>query len=87
MFGSGYERGSYRLDFVFSNPPGLAINVQGEYFHYDVGTQRQALDRLLRIHMAGQLITLIWIDESAAIERTGWIVGEALNFRDHSRFA
>ena len=87
IFGGRIDRGGYVLDFLFSNPPGLAINVQGEYYHYGLGTAIIARDRLLRAQMAGQGVTLIFIDESDILDNVEYYVGEALNFKDHSRLA
>ena len=83
-FGTG-ERGSYSLDFLFIDPPGLAFNVQGVYWHYGQGTSTEANDVLLRAQLAQHDITLIFVDEDDVLEDVRWIVGEALQFRDHSR--
>ena len=80
------ERGSFILDFLFiQNPPGLAINVQGAYWHYEQGRATIARDKLLRAQLAGQGITLIFIDAEDANNRLRYIVREALNFKDHSQ--
>lgn len=84
IFGGRTERGGAVLDFFFIEPPGLAINVQGEYWHYQRGVQHRALDRLRKAQLAGQGITLIYIDAIAAETRTRWVVTQALKFQDHS---
>ena len=84
-FGPSNEKGSNVPDFVFHNPPGLAINIQGVWIHYGQGSDKIAADRLLRAQLAGQGITLIFIDADDIEDNVRYYVGEALQFRDHSR--
>ena len=35
LMGGRQERGGVVIDFMFSNPPGLAINVQGTFYHQE----------------------------------------------------
>ena len=85
LFG-GRVRGGYVIDFMFGPTyPGLAINVQGTYYHYEQGSGRLAQDELLRAQMAGMGITLIFIDEDDIMDNVRYYVGEALQYRDHSR--
>ena len=85
IFGFFLEPGSKKLDFFFANPPGLAINVQGEYWHYDQGSHKIAGDELLREMLASDGIRMVFIDESDVLRDVRYYVSEALNFRDHSR--
>ena len=34
LMGGRLDKGGSVVDFLFSNPPDLAINVQGNYYHY-----------------------------------------------------
>jgi|GEM_PF-4054466 len=87
MMGGRSERGGAIIDFVFENPPGLAINIQGEFFHYEQGTAQIRNSLIDRELLAGQGITLIFID-AADLERDAeFYVREALAFRDHSLLA
>lgn len=79
--GGRLQKGGMVLDFLFNDPPDLAINVQGTYFH--AGTQR--LDAIVRAQMAGQGITVIFIDEADILEDVRRVVGAALQYRDLSR--
>ena len=72
------------MDFLFFNPPDLAINVQSEFFHYQTAELRTQ-DELQRIALEGQGVTVIYIDESDIVKNVGFFVSEALRFRDHSR--
>jgi hypothetical protein len=85
LMGGRLERGGAVIDFLFSNPPDLAIAVQGVYFHYEMGSEIQARDQIVREQLAGQGITLIFIDENDIMERPRYYVEEALQYRDHSR--
>jgi hypothetical protein len=82
--GGRTQRGGVIIDFLFRSPPGLAINVQGEYFHHEAGASVIARDRLGRAQLAGSGITLIFIDAQDALSNPRFYVGEALRFRDHS---
>ena len=73
------------IDFDFSNPPDLAINVQGVYFHYQFGVETSARDRMARAQLAGEGKQLIFIDEDDLYNDTDYYVLEALRYRDHSR--
>ena len=59
---SSRERGTAIIDFLILEPPGLGINVQGEYFHYEQGADVIARDRLLKAQLAAQGVTLVFID-------------------------
>ena len=81
--GGRLQKGGMILDFLFSDPPDLAINVQGTFFH---GTaEQQSLDRIVRAQMAGQGITLIFIDEIDILADVRRFVRAALQYRDLSR--
>lgn len=85
LFGGRTIRGGYVIDFLILDPPDLAINVQGEFWHYQRGSEVMATDKMARAQMAGQGIVLIFIDESDILEDVRYYVGEALQYRDHSR--
>lgn len=84
MFGGRVERGGLVIDFLFPDL-GLAINPVGEYWHR--GAQSDAQDLMERAALAGQGITLIFIDEQDLYTDALFYVREALEFRDHSRLA
>ena len=84
LFGGRLERGGLVIDFLFINPPDLAINVQGEFFHQEQGADVVARDRLARAALAGEGITLIFIDASDALAEPDRMVRDALNYRDNS---
>lgn len=87
-FGGGkIERGGMVIDFMFNNPPNLAINVQGTYYHYEQGSINIAQDLLAREILAGEGISLIFLDEDDIMIDPTFYVREALNFRDYSRFS
>lgn len=86
LFGGRQTRGGYVVDFIFENPPGLAIEIQGVYFHSEQGGSEQiADDRLKRATLAGEGLTVIFIDEDDALRDIREVVEDALNFIDRSR--
>ena len=87
LMGGRMTKGGAVIDFEFINPPDLAVNVQGVYYHYEFGVEQKARDIITRAQMAGQGITLVFIDEDDIMQDPEYYVREALNYRDHSRMA
>jgi len=85
LLGGRIQKGGVVIDFDFSNPPDLAINVQGVYFHYQFGVETRARDEMVRAQLAGSGQILIFIDEDDLLEDPDYYVMEALRYRDHSR--
>jgi len=88
LMGGRLDKGGFILDFMFTNPPDLGINVQGVYYHYQKypgGVESKARDVLARASMAGENITLIFIDDDDLMHDPVYYCREALNYRDHSR--
>ena len=78
-------KGGLVLDFVFYNPPDLAVNVQGIYYHYEFGVEVKGRDVIARQQVAGQGTKLIFIDEDDILTDAEYYCREALRYRDHSR--
>ena len=87
LMGGRMTKGGVVIDFEFTNPPDLAINIQGVYYHYEFGVEQKARDIITRAQMAGQGVTLVFIDEDDIMQDPEYYVKEALNYRDHSRMA
>ena len=85
MMGGRATRGGLVLDFIFYNPPDLAVNVQGIYYHYEFGVEVKGRDVIARQQVAGQGIKLIFIDEDDILTDAEYYCREALRYRDHSR--
>jgi hypothetical protein len=83
--GGRMEKGGQVLDFLFYDPPDLAVNIQGVYYHYQFGVESGARDKIAREQMLGAGITVIFIDEDDIMEDPDYYAREALNYRDHSR--
>ena len=83
--GGRLDKGGLILDFIFSNPPDLAINIQGEYYHYGMGATFIQNDIIVRQQMAADGINLIFIDESDILEDVDYYLREAFNYKDHSQ--
>jgi len=85
LLGGRLDKGGFVLDFLFTNPPDLAVNVQGVYYHYEFGVEVKARDIMARAGLAGQNITLIFIDDEDLLKDPMYYCRQALNYRDHSR--
>ena len=85
LAGGRLDKGGIVLDFVFSNPPDLAVNIQGVYYHYEFGVEVKARDLMARAMMAGQGISLIFVDDDDLIRDAVYYCREALNYQDHSQ--
>ena len=85
LMGGRMDKGGFVLDFIFTDPPDLAVNVQGVYYHYEFGVETKARDIMARASLAGQNMTLIFIDEDDLMEDPRYYCREALRYRDHSR--
>ena len=85
LMGGRLDKGGVIIDFMFTDPPDLAINVQGVYYHYEFGVEAKARDVMARASLAGQNITLIFIDDDDLMSDPRYYCREALNYRDHSR--
>ena len=79
------DKGGFVLDFLFTNPPDLAVNVQGVYYHYEFGVEAKARDVMARASLAGQNLTLVFIDDDDLMADPTYYCREALAYRDHSR--
>ena len=83
--GGRLDKGGAIIDFLFYNPPNLAVNVQGTYYHYELGAETKARDVMVREALAGQGINLIFVDEDDLIQDPVGITRAALNYQDRSR--
>ena len=54
LLGGRLDKGGWIIDFVFNNPPNLAVNIQGIYYHYELGADNKARDIFAREALAGQ---------------------------------
>ena len=85
LMGGRLDKGGLIIDFLFFNPPNLAVNVQGVYYHYEMGADNRARDIMARQSLAGQGITLIFVDEDYLEQDPKGVTESALQFRDTSR--
>ena len=83
--GGRMDKGGAIIDFMFYNPPNLAVNVQGVYYHYELGAQTKARDIMIREALAGMGITLVFVDEDDLLQDPLGITRDALNYQDKSR--
>lgn len=87
QLGGRLHLGGMVIDFEFTNPPGLAINVNGVYYHYQRGGDQKGRDIFAREQMASAGFQLIFIDDDDLERDPKYYVSEALNYRDHSELS
>ena len=73
------------VSFQFVNPPNLAINVNGIYYQGALGSYNKAEQIFTREALAGQGVTLIFVDEEDVMQDAVGIAEDALSFKDRSR--
>lgn len=86
LAGGRLDKGGRVIDFMIYNPPDIAINVQGVFFHYEKGAAVRQSDIMTRQYLATLGINLIFIDEDDLINNARSIVQDALVGVDRSRF-
>ena len=86
LAGGRLDKGGRVIDFMIYNPPDIAINVQGVFFHYEKGAAVRQSDIMTRQYLATLGIKLIFVDEDDLIDNARAIVGDALAGIDRSRF-
>ena len=85
--GGRQEKGGRVIDFEIFDPPDIAINVQGVFYHYEKGAAVRQSDILTREYLASMGIKLIFVDEDDLIDDARAIVADALAGIDRSRFS
>ena len=68
LMGGRLDKGGFVIDFMFNEPPDLAVNVQGVYYHYEFGIEAKARDVMARAALAGQNITLVFLTMMTSCE-------------------
>ena len=82
-----YIDGESALAGLSRNPPDLAVNIQGVYYHYEFGIETRGRDVMARQASLGSGLTLIFIDEDDIEKDPEYYCREALRYKDHSRMA
>ncbi len=73
-----------QVDFFFPDTK-IVIEVQGIYWHYTLGSERQARDIFRQAAFAQRGIEIVFIDEDDALRDPLYYTREALRGRDHSK--
>jgi len=87
QLGGRLQKGGFVVDFLFTRPAHIAFSVLGIYFHYEKDGGTRTRDLLGRLALAGQGVTVIFLDEDDVLDDVEFYVGEGLELRDHSRLA
>jgi hypothetical protein len=85
LMGGRLDKGGLVIDFLFAEPPNLAVNINGVYYHYHHGVEARARDIMARTSLAGEGTTLIFIDDDDLLRDPDYYCQQALQFRDHSQ--
>lgn len=85
LLGGRHEYGGARLDFLFTDPPNLAICINAAHPTYDVASAATGRDLIVRQQMSGRGLKLIFVDEEDLLRDPERCVREALAYRDVSR--
>ena len=70
-------------DFVFNNPRGLALHIKESLSTHPRGIETRGTDIMAKSQLAGQGIMMILLDHDKLIQDPDWVIGEALQFREH----
>jgi len=84
FMGGRMQKGGDVVDFLFYNPPNLAINIQSTYYHY-TSAGLKARGQMQRAQLEGMGLKVIFIDEADALRNPRFYAREALSGIDHSR--
>jgi len=76
--------GSAEADFMFNSPPDLAMQVQEPFHSHHSGVSTRGTDIMTKVQLAGYGITLIMLGHEKLTQDPDWLIGEALQYRDHS---
>jgi very-short-patch-repair endonuclease len=79
--------GGIVADFVVYEPTEVMIQVQGVYWHYELGSEKQERDALQRAIVESKGWIVINIDEDDAMRDPIFYTEEALRHIDHSKTA
>ena len=71
-------------DFVFNNPRGLALHIKESLSTHPRGIETRGTDIMAKSQLAGQGIMMILLDHDKLIQDPDWVIGEALQFREHA---
>jgi len=72
------------VDFMFTNPPALAMQVQEGLYSHSSGIETRGRDILTKAQLAGSGVMLVLLDHDKLRQDPDWLIGEALQYRDHS---
>ncbi len=88
QLGPRYERGAAIIDFLVRKRwPPLCIRVQGEYWHYEMGTERQVRDVLQKAELEMNGLEVVDVDEDDVKRNPIYYVKQALLGIDESKSA
>lgn len=85
QLGGRQDLGGVVVDFEILDPPRIAVNINGVFWHYGRGSGKLAEDARERAALASQGYLVIAVDEDDLARAPLYYVSEALRGVEHSR--
>ena len=68
------------VDFVFKNPPDLAMQVQESFYEHHDGVETRGTDVLTKAQLAGEGISLILLEHDKLVQDADGVIEKALQY-------
>ena len=72
------------IEVDFTLPPDLALQIQESFYDHHSGISSRGTDVMSKAQMAGAGVTMIILNGDRLKQDPEWLIGEALQYRDHS---
>ena len=69
-----------QVDFVFTNPPDLAMQVQESFYEHHDGVETRGTDVLTKAQLAGEGISLILLEHDKVVQDADGVIEKALQY-------
>jgi len=69
-----------QVDFVFNNPPDLAMQVQESFYEHHDGVETRGTDVLTKAQLAGEGISLILLEHDKLVQDADGVIEKALQY-------
>jgi hypothetical protein len=69
-----------QVDFVFTNPPDLAMQVQESFYEHHDGVETRGTDVLTKAQLAGEGISLILLEHDKLVQDADGVIEKALQY-------
>ena len=79
--------GGLVADFLMFRPPGIVININGRYWHYDRPSAQRGRDIYARVQFTSLGYRVVFVDDDDLLADPGYYVEQALQGIDHSELS